>query len=360
MKENKKMLKNLFKNLLSKDEEENKNILFELKNKLLEEIDKKFFIVYENIIENYLKENSNFTINTNYIIFEISNILNNQVINFKKDDIQTINFLVNFYNLCYEIRKLYIYYILISCPINNVYNLNNEYLLFMGQNYLFIKYSLLEREFSPVVTNNFIPASKIDYNDYEIKSILQDYIILNDFNNKYIYIIETKTFLLLKNYYNYHSFVTTKDNYLFFDQIQNNKIQFTCINLAKSSIDENNEGNKDLIELFNFNIYNINFPKILSMNYNIFIHSYEQNQLCLVKYKLDKINNIKSIKINNINEIRLIPKNEQKIVPENTIFSSEYNQKYFLKCFLWMIHIIVLIMARINISYFILMMNTSF
>jgi len=202
MEENKKMLKNLFKNLLSKDKEENKNILFELKNKLLEEIDKKFFIVYENIIENYLKENSNFTINTNYIIFEISNILNNQVINFKKDDIQTINFLVNFYYLCYEIRKLYIYYILISCPINNVYNLNNEYLLFMGQNYLFIKYSLLEREFSPVVTNNFIPASEIDYNDYEIKSILQDYIILNDFNNKYIYIIETKTFLLLKNYYN--------------------------------------------------------------------------------------------------------------------------------------------------------------
>ena len=78
---------------------------------------------------------------------------------------------------------------MISCPIKKVYNLNNKYLLFMGKNYLFIKYSLLEREFSPVVTNNFIPASEINYNDYEIKSITQDYIILNDFNNTYIYII---------------------------------------------------------------------------------------------------------------------------------------------------------------------------
>ena len=200
MMENKEMLKNLIKNLLSKNEEENKNILLELNNKLLEEIDNKSSIIYKNIIENNLKKHIKFIINTNYIIFEISSIINNQVIKFKDNEMQSLNCLVNFYNLCYNIRKLYIYYLLISSPINNIYNLNNEYLLFMGQDYLFIKYSLLEREFIPVVTNNFIPSSVIDYNDYEIISIMKDYIILNDFNNKYIYIIENKNFLLFKKY----------------------------------------------------------------------------------------------------------------------------------------------------------------
>ena len=327
MKENKDMLKNLFKNLQSKNEEENKNILFEIDNKLLEEIDNKSFILYQDIIENNLKENSKYKINTNYIIFEISNIINNQIIKLKDNDIQSLNSFINFYNLCYKIRKLYIYYLMISCPINNVYNLNNECLLFMGHSYLFIKYSLLEREFIPVVTNNFIPVREINYNDYEIKAILKDYIILNDFNNKYFYIIESNEFLMLENYYYYHSFVAINDNYILFDQIRNNKIQFTCINLTKSSINENNESNKELIELLNFNI-DINYPKILLSNNNIFIHLFEQNQLCIVKYKLNKINNIKSISTNTINEIKLIYKNDQKIIPINIKFSSEYNQKY--------------------------------
>ena len=216
---------------------------------------------------------------------------------------------------------------MISCPINNIYNLNNEYLLFMGQKYLFIKYSLLEREFIPVVTNNFMPASEINCNDYEIKAILKGYIILNDFNNKYFYIIESNEFLMLENYYYYHSFVTINDNYILFDQIKNNKIQFTCINLTKSSIDENNESNKELIELLNFNI-DINYPKILLSNNNIFIHLFEQNQLCIVKYKLNKINNIKSISTNKINEIKLIHKNEKIIIPEISTSSSIYNIKY--------------------------------
>ena len=329
MEDNKEILKNLFKNLLSKNEEENKNILFELNNKLLKEIDKESFKLYKDLIENNLKESCKFIINTNYIIYEITNNIKNQTIKFEDYDKQSMNF-INFYNLCYKIRKLYLYYLIISCPINNVYNLNNEYLLFMGQNYLFIKYSLLEREFIPVVTNNFIPASEIFYDDYEIKSIIQDYIILNDFNNKYIYIIESNEFLLFKEYYNYHSFVTTNDNYLLFDQIRNNKIQFIIVSLTKSAINENNKENKELIELLNFNI-DINSPKILLCNNNTFIHLFEENQLCLVKYKLNKINDIKSISTKNINEIKLIHKNENKIVPENIEFSSIYNHKYDTK-----------------------------
>jgi len=326
MGETKEMLNKLIKNFQSLKEEENENYLLELDNKLLEEIDEKSFNLYKDIIKNNLKEKNKFTINTNYIIFEISNIMNNQDIKFK-EYMQKIEFLINFYNLIYKIRKSYIYYLLVSCPINNVYNLNNEYLLFMGQNYLFIKYSLFEREFSPVVTNNFIPASEIDYNDYEIKSILQDYIILNDFNNKYIYIIESNKFLLLKEYYNYYDFVTTNDNYLLFNQIINNKVQFTFISLTKSSINVNNGGNKDLIELLNFNI-DINSPKILLSNSNIFIHLFEQNQLCLVKYKLNKINNIENLSTSNINEIKLIQKNKKIIIPEISTSSSLYNIKY--------------------------------
>ena len=326
MEENKDMLNNLLKNFISRNEENNKNILFELDNKLLEEIDEKSFILYKDLIENNLKENNKFITNTNYIIFELLNIMNNHFIKFK-EYLQKINFLILFYNLIYEIRKSYIYYLLISCPINNVYNLNNEYLLFMGQNYLFIKYSLLEREFTPVVTKNFIPASEIDYDNYEIKSIIQDYIILNDFNNKYIYIIESNRFLMLKEYYHYHDFVTINDNYILFDQIKSNKIQYTCINIKGSSIVEDKEENKELLELLNFNI-DINSPKILLKNNNIFIHLFEQNQLCLVKYKLNQINNIKSIKTQKIKEIKLIHKNEKRIMPEMTTSSSIYDTKY--------------------------------
>ena len=128
-------------------------------------------------------------------------------------------------------------------------------------------------------------------------------------------------------YYIYHSFVTANDNYILFDQIKNKKIQFTFLSLTKSSIDENNENYKELTELFNFNI-DINCPKILLNNSNIFIHIFGQNQLCLVKYNLNKINNIKSIEKKNINEIKLIQKNDVLIAPEKTTSSGIYNKEY--------------------------------
>ena len=68
----------------------------------------------------------------------------------------------------------------------------------MGQDYLVIIYTLKNREFSPLETAKFLPDEESDYNDYKIKYFNNNYIILNNFKKKIIYIIVENGFYLIK------------------------------------------------------------------------------------------------------------------------------------------------------------------
>ena len=321
----KEMLNFFFKKFNCEDE--NENNLFEINRKFLDEIDNKFMTLFEDINYKFLKENDdNYFINTNLIINKFINEIKNKKSKCGKEEKIKINYLLNFSEICNNIRKLYSYRLLISDKINNVYNLNNEYLLFMGQQYLFIKYSLLESEFLPVVTNNFLPCSLIDYKDYEINNILQDKIILNNHNDKIFYIIDLPEFLIHEKYYSYHSFIITNDKYLFFDEKRDNQIQFTVIPLQNFI---NNEHYQNIKELFNFKI-EINPLKLLTCNNNeIFINLYEQNQLSIVNFNIINLK-IDDKKNKNINEIKLKQKNSINIIPESYNFSGIYSKKYHI------------------------------
>ena len=159
----------------------------------------------------------------------------------------------------------------------------------MGETYLFIKYLLKEKKFVPVVTGNYIDNNVDNFNNYEIKYISDNYIILNNLEKKEIYFIEINSFYMLNKTYNYYLNVVGNDNYLLYDNIKKNDIEFTLINLSDLTNEDNNNA---LLNLITFKI-DINLPKII-MNDNLktFIFLFQNNQLCFTHYIYNDSNKI--------------------------------------------------------------------
>ena len=311
----------------NKDNMENINYLYEYEQKLCGVIDKKFILAFNGYKNKFFNKYENkYYINTNYIVNEFKKEIKytgNIFQNHEKDKIQ---YLINFYELCFQIRKLYIINFISSNKINNIYNLNNEFLIFTGDKFLFIIYSIKKREFFPVITNNYINNIEKEYNNYEIKKIYEDNIILNDLNKKIIYIIDSNKFLLYQKNFKYHNNFIVNDKYLLFDIIQNNEIQFSFIDIT-DFFSKNNDYKK-FTELFTFKIYNY-FPKILSFNNGKLIYLYEDNQLCIVNYNLSSSENIqKNYTKKGTKKIELIEINKELIIPETCTSSSIYKNKY--------------------------------
>ena len=279
-----------------------------------------------NDIKNNLNENKikNVIINTNVIIHLFLEKINDKNNKINKEDENKIKYLLKFYELCYKIRSLYIYYFIIDNPINNIYNLNNEYLLFTGEDYIFIKYSISKREFSPMITKNFFPNKLIDYKNLEIKHITKDIIILNDFKNKIIYFIDNNNLILFKKTLKYYNSLIINENYLLFDTINNDEVQFSFINLTNFSYIDDYQ---NIEEILKFKLDN-NIPEILSCYNNKFIYLFEQNQLCIVNYRVDTIKN--NNKKNEVKRLIFKPKNEEIITPKiyssSGCYSSDYDE----------------------------------
>jgi len=298
--------------------------LIKLDKNLLEILEcllKELFDKNKNIITDY-KEN-NYVINSNYIYNIIKKELNNSHITLSNNILINLKYILHLNELCYKIRKRYFWCIALNSDINNIYNFNNEYLIFMGENYLLLKYLIKEKEFIPIVTSNFISNKEKNYNNYEIKHISSKYFILNNFKEKIVKFIDTNNFFILKKQFNYYHNIFANDNYLLFDTINENEIQFSFINLEDFSKENNN---KYLIKLFNLKIYYY-FPKILlNSNFENIIYLYENNQLCIAEYKYKKNNYIiydKNKKIKNIT----IKKNAN-IIPKINDCSEVYSQNY--------------------------------
>ena len=239
-------------------EEENKlkNLFIERNNininKLIT-IDDNLLNINDNLIMNFYKNNNKFNennnnnefiINSNYVYYIIKNKMEDKAINLNIEEINKINYILRLVDVCHQIRTKYIWYIVLNTKINNVYNVNNEYLIFMGEKYFFAKYLLKEKEFIPLITGKFIENDKDNINNYEINYICQNYIVLNNFKEKIINFIDINIFSFLNKKFTYYLNLVANDNYLLFDNINDNELLFSLINLSDLSNEKNNNLSK--------------------------------------------------------------------------------------------------------------------
>ena len=313
LKENKKFDNNLFGNItkiiynseIKNDEKHNLKLIFEyVKNKIINIQNlinsNNQFLNYINKINddivNKIKDKINinenkYVINSNYIMKLIINI-NKE--NLNQNEINKINYLCNINKLCKEIMEKYIHYLMYNSKINNIYIYQNKLLLFIGEQYLFVPFSFKSKKFLGIESGNLIKTNSNNFNNFKIIKITCDKIIINDEGKKNVNIIEvdnngnsnTYNFYLVKNSFNYHTNALVDKKYLLIDNINNNNLNFSLINLDNYSIEKNYY---DFCRLLNFKIDN-NPPKIyLTENFSKFIYLYKgNNQVSVIDFSLNK------------------------------------------------------------------------
>ena len=319
----KSSLKSIF--IYNGHNDENLEKLINVNNQFLLFFENKNKELY-NRMRNKINQNElNYLYNSNYI-FKTFKRLNNNINNnnLNQNERNDITYMANFNNICGDIIEKYINYYIFNSKINNIYNYLNKFLFFMGENYLINAYSLKDKRFYTLAPINFF-IDRNNFNDFGIIQITSEEVVLNDSKNKFIYFIENNqnyNFILLSKTFNYHSNIAIDNNYLLFDKIENNELQFSFIDLSNFS----NTENKELIELLNFKI-NYNIPKIIfNEGFKKFITLYDNNQLCILDYIYEKeFKNQDNIQINKIN---LKLDNKSEIIPPQSEFSSVYNNDY--------------------------------
>ena len=321
-----------YKKIFTENELVEEKELFKIDNKLTELLDNKIISLYKELKDKLEKENhqNEFISNPSYYFYKLNKELNDKENKLTEKEMKKINYVSKLNELCFNIRKKYIRYLVICTKINNIYNNDNKSLIFMGEKYLFIKYIIKDKEFVPCVNNSFLSDEKDNYNDYEILYLNSDFIIMYNVAKKLIYLIENNNnFMLLNQKYEYYSNIIANDKYLLFDNIKdNNIIQFNIIDLSNKTYIESNE----ITELLNTKL-EYNYPKILLFsNTNKIISLYENNQICIINLKLqqdiinenEKNNNGENLKINSYS--RLNP----KITELSNIYSDSYSPIYLL------------------------------
>ena len=253
--------------------------------------------------------------------------------NLNQNEINEINNLCSINKLCKKIMEKYISYLIFNSKINNIYIYKRELLLFMGEQFLFLPFSLKSKKFLGIESGNLIKTNSNNFNNFKIIKITCDKIIINDEGKKNVKIIEvdnngnsnTYNFYLVKNSFNYHTNAIADKKYLLFDNIKNNNLNFSLVNLDNYSIENNYY---DFCLLLNFKIDN-NPPKIyLTQNFSKFIYLYENNnQVSVIDFSLNKKlqqneNNIINLKYS------LQRDNDIEIIPEIYKYSSYYKSDF--------------------------------
>ena len=328
----KEKLKNLLK--LSNNVNNKFEMLLNIDSYWIEFIDCKTISYYnklknvkskKEVIENGQNEDQ-VIINTNNVIYKLKT-LNKLKGKYK----EKLDYILSLFNLIKEIRDIYFEYIVINLRFNNAYNFNNSSILFLVDKYLFIEFDLKKNKFYSPITRNFLPNKFDCFKNFEIKHIFCDFIILNNCNKKGFYILVKKEdTYLIKGEFKYFCNIIAKNEYLYFDTVNNMDLEFNMINLLNNSSLTEYDYFK---EIFKFKVA-FNVPKITALNnINKFVLLYEDNQICILDYnsfneanqnnsldtyKNNKENNIKEIKIKNVGP--LIP----LIMKNSNIYSSSY------------------------------------
>ena len=317
--------KNELKTIFSYENEKDINIekLINSNNNLLNLI-KRINETEFDKIKNIIKENENkYIINSNFIIKYLFKCNNENLTKIEKI---VVDYLYKFNELCQKIMEKYIHYLVFNSKINNIYNYNNQFLLFMGENFSVIIFSLITKKFLSLETANLIEGKK-NCNNFEIINIFSDKILINNKEDKIIYVIENNDFynFSLVKTFKYHYNAQTNKNYLLIDDIKNNDLQFSLINLDNYNSD--NDRSKEFNRILNLKLEN-NPPKFcFNKDFLKFGYLYEDfNQLeiidCTIYKKFDQNNENQ----NNPNlNIILIKDNDVEIVPKIFGYSSFYD-----------------------------------
>ena len=85
---------------------------------------------------------------------------------------EEIKYSINLQNLCSDLLQIFINFIIFNSKINNIYNYKNNFLFFMGENYLINIYSLKEKKFFILDSINIFTNVE-NYNNFEIYISLQ-------------------------------------------------------------------------------------------------------------------------------------------------------------------------------------------
>ena len=284
---------------------------------------------FYNKIKGKININENkYVINSNFIMKFLLKF-NNE--NLTLNDINDIKDICNINKLCKEIIEKYIHYLIFNSKINNIYNYKNMFLLFMGEQYLFVAFSLKTKKFLGLESANLIKNDSGDFNNFEIIKIISNKIIINDKENKIIYIVEnnnTYNFCLVKNNFNYYSSAQIDNKYLLFDNIKDNNLYLSLINLDDYSIENNYD--YDFCQLLNFRINN-NPPKIyLAENLSKFIYLYEDdNQIGIIDLTLNKYLEQNDNDKNNLKyQVNLKKDHDTEIIPKISRFSSFFSDEF--------------------------------
>ena len=250
LKENKKINNGLFEYItkiindsdINQQEKNNLKLIFNFENdvdvqklidsnhKFINFIDTMNINIYNKIKEKLKINENKYNINSNYIMKYLINMKKEGL---NQDEINDINYICNINKLCKKIMDSYIHLFIFNSNINNIYNYQNKFLLFMGEQYLFIPFSLKTKKFLGFESSNLIINNTHNYNNYDIIHIISNKILINNNDKKIINIIEIDdnyNFYLVKNSFEYYMSAISDNNYLLFDNIRNNKLNFSLIN----------------------------------------------------------------------------------------------------------------------------------
>ena len=318
--------KEAFKRILLDDEsDESFKKLIKVDEDLIKLFDEMNKSVYNKFRDKIQEKNEKYIFNSNYI-YKLFNKLKDNLSksNWKEEEKNQIRNIVYYNDICHKIRAKYLFYYVFNSKINNIYNYKNKYFIFMGEKYLLNIYSLKNKNFYGLTSVNLL-ESEDNFNNFEISKITLDKIILNNSATKTIYIIECDSLCLIKKAFNYSYNFIAADNYLFFDNIIDDDLQFSLIDLRNYS----NKENEEFVQLLNFKIDN-NPPKLLlNENFKKFVGLYENNQLCIINYTL-----IKNIENNNnedkkdLSELKFRKDNNIEVIPSIDLYSSSYDYDY--------------------------------
>ena len=170
-----------------------KDLLLIFENDLMELIENNIKNVF-NDLKIIIDRENNYSLNYNFYYNRLEKELKNTDKKLDNKKIEKIEYSKKLNTLYFEIRKKYLKYIVFTNNIVNIYNLNNNKLIFMGEKYLFIEFNIKDKEFYPLIPHNFLPDKEENYNNYKIEYLNSNFIILNNFHKKIFYIIELPLF----------------------------------------------------------------------------------------------------------------------------------------------------------------------
>ena len=303
-------------------EDEKLEKLIDINKTILKFLDDKNKDVYNKLKNKINKNEDKYMLNSNYI-YKTFKIINNNLDNFdlNAEEKEEIKYSINLKNLCNDLLQIFTNFIIFNSKINNIYNYKNNFLFFMGENYLINIYSLKEKKFIILDSINIFTNVE-NYNNFEIIQMVSDKVIFNDSENKTIYFFETINnydFCFLKKTIKYDYNLAIDNNYLLYDKISNDNFEFSFIDLLNLDIIKS-----VVLELLNLKI-DFNIPKIISnKEFKKFISIYDDNQICITEYiyESEKINENNII----IDEINLIKDNKSSsITPSIDSYFSTYS-----------------------------------